>query len=359
MSFTIAAVGTALPEHRMSQADATLLAQQVVSQTDLQARFLEVLYRNAGVDYRFTAVPHRRALEYLSTSGETDRSEGNGHAGAPALAEPAVAGSLGPTTAERMSLYQEHAAPLATLAASRALRLAAVPPGDITHVITVSCTGFAAPGVDIELIQGLGLRPTAERIHVGFMGCHGAINGLRVARAIAGSDERARILLCAVELCTLHYRFQWDPERCLGNALFADGAAAIVGGGQALSGDWSVKATGSCLLPDSADAMTWRIGDHGFEMTLSRRVPELIGTHLRPWMVEWLGTHGLRLEDVASWAIHPGGPRILSAAEASLGLAPQATEVSRRVLAGHGNMSSPTVLFILDELRRSARCALA
>jgi alpha-pyrone synthase len=186
------------------------------------------------------------------------------------------------------------------------------------------------------------------------MGCHGAINGLRVADAIAGSDPLARILLCAVELCTLHYRFQWDPERCVGNALFSDGAGAVVGSASASRGDWQVTATGSCLLPDSTDAMTWQIGDHGFEMTLSRRVPDLISQHLRPWLSQWLGQRDIRIEDVATWAIHPGGPRILSAVEESLGLDRQATSVSRDVLAEHGNMSSPTVLFILDRLRQAA-----
>src|SRR5206468_3174001 len=122
---------------------------------------------------------------------------------------------------------------------------------------------------DVDLISNLGLRSTTERIQVGFMGCHGAINALRVARAIAGSDPHAHILLCAVELCSLHYRFQWEPQRFVGNALFADGAAAIVGGPTETTGAWRVLATGSCLLPDSTDAMTWRIGNHGFEMTLS------------------------------------------------------------------------------------------
>jgi predicted naringenin-chalcone synthase len=160
------------------------------------------------------------------------------------------------------------------------------------------------------------------------------------------------VLLCAVEWCSLHYRFQWDPERFIGNVLFADGAAAIVGA-QGPEGDdaWKVVATGSCLMPDSTDAMTWHIGDHGFEMTLSSRVPDLIGEHLRPWLSSWLQKHGLTIEQIGSWAIHPGGPRIVSAVEESLKLPREATAVSREVLAQCGNMSSPTVLFILDRLR--------
>jgi predicted naringenin-chalcone synthase len=189
------------------------------------------------------------------------------------------------------------------------------------------------------------------------MGCHGAINGLRAALAIGQADTKARVLLCAVELCSLHYRFAWEPERLVANALFADGAAAVVAGGDDCGTDaWRLKATGSCLIPDSQPAMSWRIGDHGFEMTLDACVPELIEGHLRPWLSQWLVEHGLSLEQIGSWAVHPGGPRILAAIEKSLELPESATAVSREVLSQYGNMSSPTVLFILNRLReRGAR----
>jgi predicted naringenin-chalcone synthase len=115
---------------------------------------------------------------------------------------------------------------------------------------------------------------------------------------------------------------------------------------------WRVAATGSCYLPDSARAMTWSIGDHGFEMTLSKRVPGLIEQHLRPWLETWLAGQGLALNEIACWAIHPGGPRILGAVEQALGLCPEQTATALEVLCELGNMSSPTVLFILDRLRR-------
>jgi predicted naringenin-chalcone synthase len=137
------------------------------------------------------------------------------------------------------------------------------------------------------------------------------------------------------------------------NALFADGAAAVVGApaSAAPAGAWCAAATGSCLVPDSAKAMTWTVGDHGFEMTLARQVPGLIATHLRPWLEAWLAREGVALGQVGSWAVHPGGPRILDAVEEGLSLPRQATAVSRAVLAEHGNMSSPTVLFVLGRLR--------
>jgi predicted naringenin-chalcone synthase len=219
--------------------------------------------------------------------------------------------------------------------------------------VTVSCTGFAAPGVDIGLMKTLGLRPTAQRTNVGFMGCHGALNGLRVAGAITGADPAARVLLCAVELSSLHYYYGWNPKKMVGNALFADGAAAIVGvpDGDGAAG-WRLAANGSCLFPDSEYAMTWHVGDHGFDMMLSTRVPNLINQNLRPWLEAWLGERQLRIADVGSWAVHPGGPRVLACVEESLGLPAGATSVSREILASCGNMSSPTVLFILDRLRR-------
>jgi predicted naringenin-chalcone synthase len=207
--------------------------------------------------------------------------------------------------------------------------------------------------VDRELIQALGLRPRVERTHVGFMGCHGALNGLRVARAFTAADPRACVLVCAVELCSVHYHYGWDPQKSVANALFSDGAAAVVGtAAETVERAWWVAATGSCLFPDSADAMTWTIGDHGFEMTLSPRVPDLLGQHLRPWLRDWLADNRLTLDQVASWAIHPGGPRILGAIEKALGLPREATVASREILAEYGNMSSPTVLFILERLQR-------
>jgi predicted naringenin-chalcone synthase len=116
--------------------------------------------------------------------------------------------------------------------------------------------------------------------------------------------------------------------------------------------EWTVAASGSCFVADSEDAMTWTIGDHNFEMTLSKRVPGLIARNLRPWLTNWLGRHALDLTKIASWAVHPGGPRILSAVEESLGLDGQALADSKAVLANYGNMSSPTLLYILDRLRQ-------
>ncbi len=217
MSFNILGLATAVPNHVLTQTAATAVAQRICCQTEEQARILNVIYRRAGVQTRRTAVSQEYALQWHEAASE---------------GPVAVATDMGPSTSERMQLYEEFAGPLGLTAARNALAASGVAADQITHLVTVSCTGFYAPGIDIELIDQLKLSPRTERIHVGFMGCHGTINGMRTAVALATADPQARILMLAVELCSLHYCFHWDPEHFLGNALFADGAAALVGGGE-------------------------------------------------------------------------------------------------------------------------------
>ncbi len=342
MTFAMLGLGTATPSTRIGMSEALGVAQALCARTPEQASWLPGIYEHSGVQGR-RMIMGRDVLR--------DVLEGTRHSGSMWLPGDG-AEDRGPTTAQRMQCYAEEAPPLAIQAARTALEHARLQPAGITHLLTISCTGFHAPGVDWALVRGLELSPTVQRTHIGFMGCHGAINGLRVAAAFAGADAAARILLCAVELCSVHYHYGWDPQKMVANALFADGAAAVAGCAAAAPADaWRVAATGSCLLPDSAAAMTWTIGENGFEMALSRGVPRLITNHLRPWMDKWLGHQGLSVGDIASWAVHPGGPAILEAVQEGLGLPPVALQASRGVLAEYGNMSSPTVLFILDRLR--------
>ena len=345
MSFVILGIGTAVPVATISQEEALGLARVLCCRTPEQNTWIPLMYTQTEIDNRHFTLPRQVIDDVLA--GTRDSGSIFLPTGRP--------DDAGPTTGQRMRVYAEDSGPLALRAARGALEQARLRPGDVTQLVTVSCTGFMAPGVDLALIRGLGLPLTVQRTHVGFMGCHGAINGLRVAAAFTGADANAVILLCAVELTCLHYHYGWDPQRIVANALFADGAAAVVGVGAGSSVPdtaWRVRATGSCLVPDTADAMRWTIGDNGFEMTLSKRVPQLIANNLRPWLESWLREHDLGLEDVASWAIHPGGPRILGAVEESLGLKVEQTADARAVFAAYGNMSSPTVLFIVDRLRR-------
>ncbi|MEX2467393.1 MAG: type III polyketide synthase [Gemmatimonadota bacterium] len=343
----LSGIGTALPLHDAPQSEAAELHAELSGLDPAKARTLRALYRRSGVQ--------RRASVLL------DRPDGPLRARQDFYRPVADEGDLGPTTAQRMARYERAAPTLAVEAARRALEDADVPAARVSHLVTVSCTGFVSPGVDTGIVRKLGLARGVTRTQVGFMGCHGTFNGLRVAQGFTRADPKAVALVCSVELCSLHFAYGWDPESIVANALFADGAGALLCCGEQAAGSegpdgspsWRIRATGSVLLDDSADDMTWRIGDHGFRMTLSPRVPDVIGRDLRSWLTEWLSSFGLGLGDIESWAVHPGGPRILDAVEGALDLERSRTSAAREVLAAHGNMSSATILFILQRLRRS------
>jgi predicted naringenin-chalcone synthase len=345
MSLAILSMGTALPATVVSQTETLAIARTLCCRTEEQTTWLPAMYNGTGIQTRHLVYGQDLIRDLL---------DGTRHSGSPFLpsGDP---DDKGPTTSQRMEHYARWAPLLALQAAGAALDRSGLPAAALTHLVTVSCTGFFAPGIDLALIRGLHLKRTIERVHVGYMGCHGSLNGLRVARSFTSAHAEACVLLCAVELCSLHYHYGWDPQKVIANALFADGAAALVGvaGSGAARQVWQVIATGSCLVPDSTEAMTWTIADHGFEMTLSKKVPHLIATQVRPWLEGWLREQGVLLGEVGSWAIHPGGPRILDSVEEGLGLPPQATAASRAVFAECGNMSSPTILFILDRLCRA------
>lgn len=340
MPFFVHGIGTASPPHAISQDDAAAMARQFGCTSDDQLRQLKALYRMTRVKKRHSVV-----LDAGSETGEARQSF------FPPMRD---ANDRGPSTAERMARYEQEAPTLGAEAARAALDNAGWSPGDITHIVSVSCTGFAAPNFDLGLVRALGLARTVERTHVGFMGCHGALNGLRVARAFADSQPDARVLVCAVELCSVHYQYGWSGDWLVSNAIFADGAAALVGGGARPSGGdtWELVRSGAALLEDSADLMSWRIGNHGFEMSLSARVPGVIERELRPWLDTWLAGQDLSVDRIATWAVHPGGPRILESVAQATGIGRADYAISQEVLGEFGNMSSPTILFILERLRK-------
>jgi alkylresorcinol/alkylpyrone synthase len=200
-----------------------------------------------------------------------------------------------------------------------------------------------------------------QRVHVGFMGCHAMVNGLRVAQAICQADGDAVALVSSVELCSIHQQYSEDPEQIVANSLFSDGSASaiVVPYRQALAmpqvdPSWRMVSSLSLKVPDSADLMTWKIGDHGFQMTLSSQVPKRIEEELRAPLENWLETLGVSTKEIRQWVVHPGGPRILDAVEEAIGLGSESLSASRETLANYGNMSSPTIVFIMEEiLRRS------
>lgn len=357
MAIVISGIGTAVPEHQIAQDVAALGSVPMCCETPQQGRMLEGLFRRSGVQTRHSVVLQK-------SSGPMDQCQ--------AFYSPRSDRSPhGPTTAERMAWFESSAGALACSAAAESLERSGVDPLQVTHLITVTCSGFSAPGFDYVLIRDLPLRPTVARTQIGFMGCHAALNALRVARAFVAADSSAVVLVCCLELCTLHYQYGWDPEQIVAMSLFSDGAAACVvrddspeqgvttdvrdRGTMTPATSYQIIANGALIVPDCDDAMTWRMGDHGFRMTLSPHVPELLSQHLLPWLTEWLSGHGFRLTDIGHWAVHPGGPRILQAFTDATHLPPEAVQVSRDILRRYGNMSSPMLIFILDVLSRVQR----
>lgn len=338
MPLTLHGIGTAVPPRGVSLEESIALAERVSAAGHGQAALLRRIHQRTRV----------RSRGSVLLDGEADQC--------PIRERLAFYGDGSPGTAARMRAFHDHAGTLALEACRGALEESGLRPELISHLVTVSCTGFQAPGVDLFLIEQLALRPGVQRTHVGFMGCHGALNGLRVARAYAEADPQAVVLLCAVELCSLHMHYGWDPEKVVANALFADGAAAVVASAAAPSPGAALvlQASGSTVIPGTAELMHWQIGDHGFSMGLSPQVPEVVAAALNPWLRDWLAGQQVDPEGIRSWALHPGGPRILSACAEALGLDERQLAVSRTVLQEHGNMSSATVLFILERLRHSA-----
>ena len=260
------------------------------------------------------------------------------------------------STAQRMQAYEQFAPELAEQAARKAIIAAQITPKEITDLIVVSCTGFSAPGVDVALVDRLGLDRTVRRTIVGFMGCFGAISGLRTAVGSCAANPDSVALVVCIEVCSLHMRADATPHNQVASALFGDGAAAAIVRSTSVDGHAETGSipgigqltTGHCaLIPRTQELMTWRITDAGFAMTLDREVPSLLCECLNNFVADACA------EKPRSYAIHPGGPGILDAADEALQLHGECgIDASRDVLARFGNMSSPTVLFVLAEALR-------
>ncbi len=252
-------------------------------------------------------------------------------------------------TGARMQRYIQEALPLGKQAVAGALDSAGLAPGDVGLFAVATCTGYATPGLDIRLASDLGMPPGLQRLHVGHMGCYAAIPGLAAVGDYVTARSRPAVLLCC-ELTSLHVQpAQRDLEQVVAHALFSDAAAAVVLEPGASRGR---RLAGMVARTDAstADHMTWDVTDLGFRMGLSPRVPDVLARHVGAVVDELLTGAGLRIEDVAGWAVHPGGPRILDVVRDQLGLAEEQLAASRHVLAEHGNCSSATVLLVLEEL---------
>ncbi|RKR73084.1 type III polyketide synthase [Frondihabitans australicus] len=269
---------------------------------------------------------------------------------------------LDPGTRTRNDAYADAAPALLAAAASRAIDAV---PGltrrDVTHVVTISCTGFFSPGPDFALVRDLGLDPGTQRYHLGFMGCCAAFPGLRIADQLVRADPSAVVLVASVELCSLHVHLDDDPDQIVASSVFADGAASAIvtatppddpaDAGRAGAAPFlDLEAFQTSIVPGSEAEMAWTIGDHGFDMTLSSYVPKVVGQSIRQTLAPLLDG----AEAPEAWAIHPGGRSILDRVQAALALDDEQLALSRDVLRRFGNMSSATVLFELAELLHQA-----
>ncbi|PWC07821.1 type III polyketide synthase [Mycetocola zhujimingii] len=336
-------IQTAVPPTSLDQTVARDIFAGQDGLTRLGERLVRASFDGSGISTRQTVIEDLGAAPVTGDPVFYDRESGV---------------LLSPSTRTRNEVYIDAASRLFVEAAERALDACAdIEASDVTHVVTVSCTGFFAPGPEYRIVRSLGLAPTTERLHIGFMGCYGAFAALRVAAAFCESNPDAVVLVVCCEVCTIHVRSSNDPDQIVASSVFADGAAAaIVTGrpGPAGSTSLTVDRLSTELTPVGEDDMAWTIGDAGFDMVLSAAVPKIIDTYIRP-ALEPLFVNEPHLSadpagTITHWAIHPGGRSILDKVESNLGLSVSQLVPSRRVLRDYGNMSSGTVLFVLKDI---------
>lgn len=259
---------------------------------------------------------------------------------------------MNPSTAERLSLFIPLAGKLGEQAANNCLEKRGISPSQITHLIAVSCTGMCAPGLEIDLFKRLNLSNHCERSAVNFMGCYAAFHAFKQAKYICEAQPNSKVLIVSVELCSLHYRNDERNDNLLSTVLFSDGAAAALMEGIAPQNKsyllW--KAFHSVLIEEGEKDMGWLVGNEGFEMTLSSTIPKHIKTHVQSAFLDTLKRARVEANDIIGYAIHPGGKNILSAFIESLDCTEEDLQNAYDVLDEYGNMSSATILFVLERI---------
>jgi len=333
----IVAIGTANPVYMRYQKDAAELVSAGLHLKKAHHRLLKSVYQATGITKR-----HSVLSDYCKAPGEFTFFPNDENASFP-------------TTAQRMALFKETALPLALKAIENlSAENLALDLQTITHLITVSCTGLYAPGIDIEIIQTLNLPTTIKRTTINFMGCYGAFNALRVAEAICTANTKANVLIVNVELCTIHFQNSTTLDNMISNAIFADGASATwVKAIDAQARGLTLKNFYCDLLPQTAQAMAWEVGNHGFDIVLSSYVPDIIEKDIRSFLLKAIHAADLSLTQLDYFAIHPGGLKILEAVEKALSLTKQQNQHAYDVLQDFGNMSSVTIFFVLQRFLKS------
>jgi predicted naringenin-chalcone synthase len=300
------------------------------SQANRKIRFL---YQQSGIGWRYSVIP-----DYTRPATEWE------------FYPPTENLEPFPSLERRMAMFRKYASPLSLEAIRRCLE-GKLNAAQITHLITVSCTGVSAPGLDLELMEALGMPPTMFRTSVNFMGCYAAVHAMKLADALIAADPGSNVLLVCTELCTLHFQQEPTIDNMLSSLLFADGAAAVL----MTSGDHpargvTLSAFYSEVVPRGKSEMTWDLSSTGFRMTLSQYVADLIDADFAGLVGRALEKSGMRKEDIHYWCIHPGGKKILDSIARNLPLPGGLLDDSYEILKSYGNMSSPTILFVLQRM---------
>lgn len=330
----ITALGTATPDHKFSQKE---IAEFMIKAMQLDyegGRKLKALFRSSGIDYRYSALEDYGSPEKLTFFPNNS------------TLEPF------PSTEKRIRAFRDNALKVSEKAIQNAFLTApSFDKGQLTHLIVVCCTGMYAPGLDIDIVRSLNLPSTIQRTCINFMGCYAAFNALKVADAFCKADVEAKVLIVCTELCSLHFQKQYSDDNLLANALFADGSAAVLMEGRTNSGNkLKIEAFHSDLSTDGEQSMAWTIGDMGFEMKLSAYVPSIIKDGIQKLTNSLLSKTSKKLSDIKYFAIHPGGKKIVEAIEQELKITKEQNSSAYNVLRNYGNMSSPTVLFVLNDI---------
>jgi alpha-pyrone synthase len=328
----INAIGTANPPTKISQTQISQFMAKAIGLNPTEERRLRMIYRATAIDFRYSVVEDYGKFSNFDFFPDNEQLEPF------------------PTTAQRMKLYEKYAIGLALEASHHCLSDKSLIP-QVTHLITVSCTGMYAPGLDIELVERLGLSFHTARTCINFMGCYAAFNALKVADAICKAAPESKVLIVDVELCTIHFQKENTDDQLLANAIFADGAAALLLSTEKASDKaMSLEAFHCDLAPQGKSDMAWYIRDFGFEMRLSSYVPNLLETKMNELTDRLLQKLNLKFDEIDAFAIHPGGKRILETAEKCLKISPSQNQYSYETLRNFGNMSSATVLFVLKNI---------
>jgi predicted naringenin-chalcone synthase len=328
----IIAIGTANPAFCHQQSDIMQFMLDANHPDEKNRQLLSILYHRSGIKTRYSVFP-----DFSLPRDKWTFFDDNG---------------IMPSLEKRMALYNEEAVNLSAKAIEDCLQntTSVANIQEITHLITVTCTGMSAPGLDIQLMQKLNLSPNLVRTSINFMGCYAALHALKIADAFCRADDSAKVLVVCTELCTLHFQKSNDVNAVLSSTLFADGSAACLITSEKEAKGLEIKQFYSQVALTGQADMAWQLSSTGFLMTLSNHVPKLIKQEIKHLLENSLQKLNLSSTDISDWAIHPGGKNILEAVETSLDLSREDLSKSYEVLNDYGNMSSPTILFVLKAM---------